>query len=332
MLQVVRQIPESLGTRTGVALLGGEPLLVPWCLELAAEIIRLGLNLTIFTNGVRLAEDDIARKVAALVRRGAKVGVSLAGPSLRTCDVISGADRFEAAVQGLHSLAKFGGRAHVDLMLIPGDVDAVARELPTLHRRLPAGTPITVGVPYRSGRETGDHLFASHAELEAVLDRIAFEAGEAVAAPRISPVTHRREGCRCALGQHVHVRSDGALFNCFKMEEQVGHLETNGFAATALAIREHPHPATALPVCAKCPLATLCGGGCRSENLLYTGDPDKPPCGPWRVRIMSELLAEDQVTVVEWRVAFLLAEARCRGIETPSDLLPRHPSRHLMDV
>jgi hypothetical protein len=47
---------------------------------------------------------------------------------------------------------------------------------------------------------------------------------------------------------------------------------------------------------------------------------------------MGELLAEDRVTAVEWPVAFLLQEARRRGIETPSDLTPRQMSRHLIDM
>jgi len=40
--QVVRQIPEVMGPETGVALLGGEPLAVPWALDLAREIVALG--------------------------------------------------------------------------------------------------------------------------------------------------------------------------------------------------------------------------------------------------------------------------------------------------
>ena len=47
---------------------------------------------------------------------------------------------------------------------------------------------------------------------------------------------------------------------------------------------------------------------------------------------MSELLAEDRVTAVEWPLAFLLQEARRRGIETPGDLIPRQSSRHLTDT
>jgi radical SAM protein with 4Fe4S-binding SPASM domain len=332
MIQVVRQIPEVLGVETHVALLGGEPLLVPWAIDLASEIVRLGLSLTIFTNGVLLADDDLAEKTAKLVGKGVKVRVSLGGPSAETCDTVSGASRFNAALLGIQKLAAFGGRAAVDLMFTPQHVEATCRELYQLRRRLPPNTPVALGVLYLSGRETGNHLFRSRSELDEALDRVAFEAGASIPASRTSPVTHRREGCGCALGKHVHVRSDGALFNCFKMEEKVGHLDTIGFAPAAQSIRENPHRASDLPTCAECPLATLCGGGCRSENLLYTGNPDEPPCGPWRVRVMSELLAEDRVTAVEWSVAFLLQEARARGIETPSDLSPRGTSRHLVDV
>ncbi len=331
MLQTVREIPDVLGAHTQVAILGGEPLLVPWALDLAEEIVRLGLDLTVFTNGIPLAHDELARRAARLVQEGAKVRVSLAGPTRASCDGMSGAERFDLALQGIRRLADFGAQATVDLMLIPQHIEVMGREVARLRERLPAGTPITFGVLYMSGRETGEHLFPGRAELEAALDRIAFEAGEAVRAPRTSPLADRREGCSCALGRHVHVRSDGALFNCFKMEERVGDLETPGFAGAARAIRENPHRAPELATCSGCALATLCGGGCRSENLLYTGDPDVPPCGEWRVRVLSELLAEDRVTAVEWPVAFLLREARARGIDAP-DLVPSGRSRHLIDV
>jgi len=332
MLQVVRQIPAVLGAKTSVAILGGEPLLVPWSIQLAAEILGLGLTLTIFTNGVPLAEDNVAQPVAELIRQGAMVRVSLGGPNLAICDMLSGAGRFEAALVGVQKLASFGASATVDLMFVPQHVEAVVKELPQLRRRLPPNTPMSFGILYHSGRETGEHLFRSRSELEAALDQVAFETGVAIPATKTSPITYRREGCSCALGQHVHVRSDGALFNCFKMEEKVGNLNTVGFTAAAKLIRENPHRATDLPTCADCPLATLCGGGCRSENLLYTGNPDEPPCGPWRVQVLSELLAEDRVTAVEWPLSYLLQEARNRGIETPSDLCPRTPSRHLIDV
>jgi radical SAM protein with 4Fe4S-binding SPASM domain len=332
MLQVVRQIPEALGAKTSVALLGGEPLFVPWSFLLAAEVVRLGLRLTIFTNGVPLANQELAAQTAKLIKQGVQVRVSLSGPTRETCDALAGAGRFEAALTGILKLAALGCQVTVDLMFLPQNVATISRHLPKLRRRLPANTPLTFGVLYLSGREAGEHLFKSRAELEAALDRVAFETGEVIPASKTSPTTDRREGCGCAMGNHIHVRSDGALFNCFKMEELVGSLDTAGFIAAAKWIREHPHHAQDLPTCATCPLATLCGGGCRSENLLYSGDPDEPPCGSWRVRALSELLAEDRVTAVEWPLAFLLQEARLRGIETPTDLFPRQPSRHLLEV
>jgi radical SAM protein with 4Fe4S-binding SPASM domain len=151
------------------------------------------------------------------------------------------------------------------------------------------------------------------------------------AVPR-SPLAERREGCSCALGHHLHVRSDGALFTCFKMEEKVGDLRHDRFAEALAALRARPHPARTLACCADCALNTLCGGGCRSENLQYTGDADQPVCGPWRVRVLCELLAEDRASALEWPVPHLLVEARRRGIEAPQRLVPAIPSRHLTDT
>jgi len=332
MLQVVRHIPEALGSQTSVALLGGEPLSVPWLFHLADEILRRGLPLTLFTNGMLLVNQALAEQTARLIRKGVKVRVSLSGPTQESSDSISGARRFEAALTGIQKLAALGCQVTADLMFMPQHVETISRELPALRKRLPAGTPLTFGVLYLSGREGGEHLFESRVKLEEALDRVAFETGEVIPAGKTSPTAYRREGCGCAMGNHVHIRSDGALFNCFKMEEKVGHLDTNGFMAAAMWIRDHPRRATHLPACQACPLATLCGGGCRSENLLYSGNPDEPPCGPWRVRALSELLAEDRVTAVEWPLAFLIQEARRRGIETPADLEPRRPSRHLIEV
>lgn len=329
---IVEDVRRDLGPRTRVAVLGGEPFLLPWAIDLCERIVDLDLQLTMFTNGIPLGADAaLAARAAALTKRGAQLRISLAGPTQEICDAISGADRFEGALRGVHAVAAAGGETIIDLMLLPQHVAEVAEHLPGLRRRLPPGIRIALGVMYLSGRETGEHLFGSRAELERALDRVAFEAGERIAATPASPLTDRREGCSCALGQHLHVRSDGSLFTCFKMEEKVGDLREVQFSAALAEVRATPHPAVTLEKCRDCPLNTLCGGGCRSENLQYTGTADEPVCGPWRVRVLSELLAEDRPSALEWSAPQLVAEARARGFEAPEKLEPVIPSRHLLE-
>lgn len=329
LCQVADEVRITLGPGTRVGMLGGEPLLVPWCLDLAERVVDRELVLTLFTNGVPLTELTVARRLAALVRRGAEVRVSLAGPTRETCDALSGEPRFDAALQGIRELAHHGGESVVDLMLLPEHTGAVATGLGALRSQLPAGTRVALGLLYRSGRELGEHTFPSRAALEDALDAIAFSAGEVIRAAAPSPLAYRRDGCACTLGRDLHVRSDGALFTCFKMEEQVGDLGTMSFTEALRRIQAEPHPACTLPACADCPLATLCGGGCRAENFQYTGDPDRPVCGEWRVRVLAELLAEDRVAALEWPAPHLLAEARERGIAAPERLVSVLPSRHL---
>ena len=319
---VVSEARQAFGPEVAFGLLGGEPLLVPFALELAELIAEAGSALTIFTNGTALVDAGIARRAAALAARGVLIRVSLAGASRRSCDDLSGATRFDLALAGLHELARQGPAAADDLMLFPADVDEIATCLPALRSQLPAHTRINFGLAFSGGRETGGHIFASRAALEDALDRIALLAGEAVAAPPRAPLTTRREACVCALGTTLNVRSDGMLYACFRMHEPAGDLRQQSFTGVAAALRANPRPARSFPPCADCPLATLCGGGCRSDNFLVSGDAERPVCGPWRVRVLSELLAEDRVSCLEWPTRHLASEARLRGIEVPASALP----------
>ena len=216
--EVVDQALEVAGPGVGIAILGGEPLLAEHALDLGAHILRRGGKLTVFTNGMPLARSEIAERVARLTEQGASVRVSLAGATRGVCDGASGAQRFDTVVAGLRALAAHGARVAVDLMLLPEHVDDVARNLPALRKLLPEGTRVCLGLAYCGGREVGAHVFESRAALEAALDRVAFEAGEVVPAAEPSPLTARRDACPCALGSTLHVRSDGRLFTCFKME------------------------------------------------------------------------------------------------------------------
>ena len=312
--QAVREARAVLGPSTHFGILGGEPFLVPWAPDLAAYILEQGSSLTLFSNGVPLTHPPLCERVAALVRGGAELRISLAGATAAFCDDLSGAARFERALAAVNRLAEHGAMPHVDVMVLPEHVEQLAEHLPRLRKRLPPGTPLAFGILYSSGREHGEHVFKSRRELEQAFDHIVFEAGETIRKTPRRPQTFRREGCSCALGHHLHVRSDGQLYGCFKMDEVVGNLRTQSFADVAKIAAERARPASSLSVCANCSLNTLCGGGCRSDNLLHTGNPDEPACGDWRKQLCYELLAEDMPDALEWPTAHLLAEAKERGL------------------
>ena len=330
-LAVADEAHDCLGPGARFALLGGEPLLQPFALDVAQHLRERQVQLTLFTNGVLLSEPSLASRVAALVRTGMQVRVSLAGVTRETCDQLSGAPRFDAALAGVQAVADHGAEVVVDIMLVPTAVEEIANQVGQLRRRLPPRTKLSFGLLFQGGRESGDHLFESRLELEAALDRIAFEAGEVIPGEIRSPLAKRREACTCALGHHLNVRSDGRLFSCFRMEEQVGDLQQERFRAALERLRARPRPARVLPFCRDCALVTLCGGACRSENLLLTGDPERPLCGPWRIRVLSELLAEDRVAALEWPSPQLASEARRRGFDAPDHVVPVRLSTNVAD-
>lgn len=330
--QILRDVHRHLGKGTRVSFMGGEPFLVPGVIRLAKLALALELELTVYSNGLVLFDnDEMLNDVAELTKRGVKMRVSLASAAAGSCDALSGTARFERVVDTLRKLAERGGHADVDIMLMPQNAGEMAREFSRLKKRLPRNFKVSIGVLYLSGREKGEHLFASNEALEQALTDISFEAGEYIEAPMPTPIIPRRDGCDCAVGMNLNVRSDGSLFPCFKMEERIGHLSERSIAEAIRYIRDNPHPASSLQTCKDCPLRTLCGGGCRSDNFLYTGS-GEPLCAPWRVRVLSEMLAEDRTEVVHWSVGHLYAEAKRRNIPVPDSLPETLPSRHCSEI
>lgn len=330
--KVVDDACTTFGARVRFGIIGGEPLVIPWALDLAEYIAsKNDVHLAFYTNGIGFRDPEYAARGAALIRRGFEVRVSLAGATAETCDRQSGMPRFDRALVGLHAVAAHGVTADVDVMLFPEDLADVATHLPALRRALPPGTHLSIGFAYHGGRESGGRVFASRSELESAFDAIVLEAGEEIAAPATGPLANRREGCNCALGNSLNVRSDGRLFGCFRMEEEVGDLRQASFGETLVALGKAPRPASSLAPCSTCALATLCGGGCRTDNLLFNGDANAPPCGPWRVQVLSELLSEDRVSCLEWTLPQLAGEASARGIEAPDLSRTVQISRHLRE-
>jgi radical SAM protein with 4Fe4S-binding SPASM domain len=314
---IVSSVADRFGTEADVSLSGGEPLLVPFAIDLAEFVLDLGLGLTLLTNGALIAELGLANRLARLTERGAKIRISFAGTSPAACDATSQGRRFEPALAGIGALLAAGGKPMVDLVLLASDVEETIEHAAEFAERLANEVAVRVGTVHLGGRARPEHVFRSAAELGSALERLGERAGVDLSAAQGAPILPR-DGVDCALGQSLHVRSDGALFTCHRMAtDPVAELRDQSFAVALATVSSFGRPARSLPRCRSCPFVRICAGGCRTENHLITGNRDHPACGPWRVQVLGELLAAGRIEALGWPTTFLAFEARRRGFDVP---------------
>ena len=318
--QIVVKIRQLLGANANVTLTGGEPLLVPWAIDVAEWVVQAGLRLTLLTNGTLIAEANRAKRLASLLRRGADIRVSISGTSPVACNAISRGERFERALAGIWALAEAGAAPAVDLVLFACDIESTLDHATKFANSLPPDIEVRVGFAHLGGRAQREHVFHSQLEQFTTLRRLGEAVGTELCITTRSPRLPR-DGSACALGRRLHVRSDGALFTCHRMlGNAVGHVADSSFDELLCGTSIFAKPAHTLATCRDCPFVRLCAGGCRAENFINTADRDVPLCGPWRVQVLAELLAVGRTDALDWPVTHLVTEARRRGIEVPERL------------
>ena len=209
-----------------VSFTGGEPLLAPWLFEgIDYAMEKTNNNVGLLSNLLLLHDNEnLTNALSERMKRGLRVQMSIPGTTKEVCDRISGAKRFDRAIEVLHELYKRKTMPTLDLMLSAPDVEETISAFADFRRKLPPDTQITIGLIYPCGREKGELVFQKNEDAEAALDAMAFEGGVSIPAPRKSPLTNRREACHCIENRSLFIRSDGAIFSCFKMVEQLGHI------------------------------------------------------------------------------------------------------------
>lgn len=297
-----------------VSFTGGEPLIVPWIFEAVDYAIdkttkQVGLlsNLLLLKNNASLLH-----RVAALIRADCQVRMSISAVDREACNRLSGKNCYDDALEVIQLLKKEGVCPELDIPLSAPDTQANCEALPQFRRSLPPELKYQFCIMYSGGREKGEHVFSTHDAFENALNDICFEGGINLAGLEPSPVACRRKGCPCVNDEQLFVRSDGAIFSCFKLVGELGHL-SEGLKTVVNRRRETPHFVDLEP-CRSCPFRHLCAGGCLSDRLIYQKAYQKPVCGPWRKKLIAEMLFEDKTFVFDWDILHLLAEAKKRGL------------------
>ncbi len=309
----------DLNPNIQISFTGGEPLIVPWIFDaIDYAKSRTHLPVGILSNLLLLKNNDVLlEKVASHIRDGIRVQMSISGADREVCNRLSGRDCYDDAIQILHKLKERNALPNLDVMISASDAQANIDAFADFRRSLPSDLKITLGILYPCGREQGEHTFANNQLQEDVLNEITFEGGVTVPAVDISPLTNRRKACQCVENENIYIRSDGSVYSCFKLVECFGHI-SQGLKNVMAERRKTATKAADLPMCRSCPFVSLCASGCRADNIILSGSTKAPICGKWRRQLIAEMLFEDKAYVLDWHICYQMAEAKKRGIETPS--------------
>ncbi len=297
-----------------VSFTGGEPLLVPWIFEaIDYAIAKTKTQVCLLSNLLLLKSNaSFLHRVAALLCANHQVRMSMSAVEREACNRLSGKNCYDDALEVINLLKNEGVLPELDIPLSAPDTQANCEALPRFRRTLPPELKYQFSIMYLGGREKGEHVFSTHDAFENALDDLCFEGGIRLAGAEASSVVCRRKGCTCTNDEQLFVRSDGTIFSCFRLVGEIGHL-SEGVKTVVNRRRQMPHSVDLEP-CRSCPFIYLCAGGCLSDRLIYQKTHQEPVCGPWRKKLMAEMLFEDKTFVFEWDILHLLAEARMRGL------------------
>ena len=320
-----RLLPD--GCDIDVAFFGGEPLLawdeLVWAIDDAhreAARRQVATRFHVTTNGTLL---DPA-KVVLLTGAGASMIVSIDGPecehdrSRRKCD---GSGSFEDTLAGLAHVrgTPLAERTLLRSTFNTADVDLRGR-LEYLNNLCDMG--------YASGVAVEPAFFGSLPQDIEALRPVYHEASEWYVArvkagkparyvhyrimlDRLLNAHHAVSECGGSCG-YLAVDPDGSLHACHVGGFPIGHLDY-GIDEEARA----PWCDGRLyrrPVCMKCPIRYVCGGGCRLHNQVNgraLDDPDPARCAVYRIWFDECLWIASQLTPEERRRAIVGKDTTC---------------------
>ena len=295
LIDEIREVGQPI-----IILTGGEPLLHPDLLNIAAYARDCGLRVVLGTNGTLLSEEmaQSLKKVSV-----ARVGVSLDFPTAVLQDEFRGKDgAFAAAMQGIDNARRSGVEVQINSTLTKLNVDYLP-ELLSLALKVGAVAfhPFML-VPTGRGKNL-ESVALSAAEQETALnwiydkqeelgDSIFFKPTDAPHYMRIvkqrqqeCPAPHASQmitrGCMAGTG-FCFISSRGVVQGCGYLDVEAGNIREESFSQIW---RESPlfqnlrNLANLKGKCGACEYQRICGG-CRARAYEATGDylAEEPYC------------------------------------------------------
>jgi radical SAM protein with 4Fe4S-binding SPASM domain len=284
-----------------VAISGGEALVNNGAPAILERARAHGLHTTLFTNGIMIRDEAIARRIVGGVD---ELQISLDGATAEANDALRGAGTFDRIVRAIRlvdtasrttSNPRF--RYRVSLTLTPGNIDDIRNNLSNLLERLQLGprAQIRIGLVSRLGRayEQPD-LFGDVSELGLrFIDLYNDFARQGLYEAPL--VIANQKSTSCGMGSTITVGADGRIFPCTITEQDaLGSIRDDNVEEIMRSVLSHRRLTEVDNVegCRVCPVRYFCRGMCRVRNLRDRGSMTKTACYPEHKRfVLHELIA-----------------------------------------
>lgn len=272
-------------------LTGGEPLTHPQFREIYLGLKKMGLMVSVNTNGT-LINEEMADFLAA--EAPARVNLSLYGASPETYERLCGSGAaYEKAVRAIELLLARGVHVKLNYSATPSN----AADLPEIFRfadehRIRVQTTAYMFPAIRRGRvfEQDDRFSAEQAgcfqyrtdALRYPPDRLrertkAIRAGAALPDPDSECMDQPQEPISCRAGRtSFWMTWDGMMRPCGMMTEPSADAKSLGFSQAWQAVREAAQQIVMPAKCAQCgarSLCPVCPAACLAENGAFGSAP-----------------------------------------------------------
>jgi radical SAM protein with 4Fe4S-binding SPASM domain len=283
-----------------VAISGGEALVSHGAAAIMERARALGLHTTLFTNGIMIRSEAMARRIVDGVD---VLQISLDGATAEANDALRGAGTFDRIVRAI-SLVDAASRTtsnprfryRVTLTVTPGNIDDVRNNLSKLLDRLQLGprARIRVGLVSRLGRAYEQDLVGDADELGLrFIDLYNEFARQGLYDAPL--VIANQKSTSCGMGSTITIGADGRIFPCTVTEQDaLGSIRDDNVEEIMRSVVSHRRLTDVDNVegCRVCPVRYFCRGMCRVRNLRDRGSMTRTACYPEHKRfVLHELIA-----------------------------------------
>lgn len=262
-MELITEFAQLGGER--VLFTGGEALAYSGCDKLLELSKRLGLHVTLFTNGIL-----VPRFLEAICASVDEVQISIDGAGAASNDPIRGEGSFEKAAHAIDLLSARGTHVRISTVAMKDNWDDIKEhylEFAEKWRSLPVSFKLNYGVMThgRGGDLTG--------ELDINETRPVVDAMMASLHP-IDGTRIVRSTTGCGYGEQIVVAPNGEVHPCHLLDGAIGSLASDSIEHllhTIKAVQLDYSVDTSIG-CKTCDIRHLCGGTCRVENGKRTGN------------------------------------------------------------